>query len=131
MLRDLASVARRLGAIVRSHTDDATGWRWRVAWKGIELAAWNDMDGVAVVADVGPWDDWVGLRGNPPDPTASEALEWAVTTLERWRADPAHPERLVRGVAGAGRGQYGGVAGAGGGRGGGRQGGRHHPDSSP
>jgi hypothetical protein len=69
------------GAVVRSHVVDATGWRWRVEWRGIEIGAWNDIDGVAIVANVGPFGDWVGLAGRPPDPTDVEALEWALNAL--------------------------------------------------
>ncbi len=87
--------AARLGATVRSAVADGAGWRWRVEWRGVELGAWNDMDGVAVVADIGPWDEWVGLQGHPPDPTAGEALAWAVMTLEPWLAEPAHADRIA------------------------------------
>ena len=88
------AVAAGAGAEVRSHEIDATGWRWRVSWRGIEIGAWNDIDGVAVVADIGPWDEWVGLRDRPPDPSDAEALEWAVGTLEPWLADPANAVRI-------------------------------------
>ena len=73
--------ANALGGVVRSHVVDGTGWRWRVAWQGTELGAWNDIDGVAIVADIGPFGDWVGLAGRPPDPSDVEALEWAITAL--------------------------------------------------
>jgi len=76
-----AAVAAALGAVVRSHEVDGTGWRWRVAWEGVEIGAWNDMDGVAVVADIAPFGDWVGLANRPPDPSDTEALEWAVSVL--------------------------------------------------
>jgi hypothetical protein len=87
--------ARRLGAEVRSHVVDGTGWRWRVSWRGIEMGAWNDIDGVAVVADVGPWDEWLGLSGSPPDPSAVEALEWAVAALDPWIAVAANADRIA------------------------------------
>ena len=79
-----AAAADAHGALVRSHDADATGWRWRVGWRGIEIGAWNDMDGVAIVADIGPSGDWVGLAGAPPDPSDIEALEWAINALRRW-----------------------------------------------
>ena len=83
-----AEAAAAHGAEVRSHEVDASGWRWRVAWRGIEIGAWNDMDGVAVAADVGPFGDWVGLANRPPDPTDVEALDWAISVL-RERPGPA------------------------------------------
>ena len=89
------AVAARLGVEVRSRTVDGTGWRWRVAWRGVQAGAWNDIDGVAVVADIGPWDDWVGLRLHPPDPSEVEALEWLVETLTPWLADPEHAARIA------------------------------------
>ena len=79
------SVAAAHGVVVRSHEVDATGWRWRVAWRGAEIGAWNDIDGVAIVADIGPFGDWVGLAGGPPDPTDAEALEWAISALRQRR----------------------------------------------
>jgi hypothetical protein len=79
-------VATRLGARLHSSVVDGTGWRWRAEWRGVQLAAWNDIDGVAVVADVGPGGEWVGLAGHPPDPSADEALEWAISTLAPWVA---------------------------------------------
>jgi hypothetical protein len=88
-------VAAGAGAMVRSHETDATGWRWRVSWRGIEIGAWNDIDGVAVVADIGPWDEWVGLRERPADPSDVEALEWAIGALEPWLAEPAHAARIA------------------------------------
>jgi len=91
----LRRVARRRGAEVRSYQVDGDGWRWRVAWKGVEAGAWNDIDGVAVVADIGPWDEWVGLHGHPVDPTAEAALEWVVATLSAWLEDPANAERIA------------------------------------
>jgi hypothetical protein len=91
----LRRVARRHDAVVRSHEVDGGGWRWRVAWRGVEAGAWNDMDGVAVVADIGPWDEWVGLRGHPADPTATAALEWVIATLSGWLDDPANAERIA------------------------------------
>lgn len=92
---ELGEVARRHGATVWSYVCDAEGWRWRVAWRGVEAGAWNDMDGVAVVADIGPWDEWVGLCGHPPDPSAPEALDWLVATLGPWLEVPAHAERIA------------------------------------
>ena len=94
MTDPFTGAADRHGALVRSHVVDGSGWRWRLAWRGIELAAWNDMDGVAVVADIGPWDEWVGLAARPPDPTDVEALEWVVGALGEWLADPAHASRI-------------------------------------
>jgi len=88
-------LARRRDAEIRAHHVDGSGWRWRVGWRGIEAGAWNDMDGVVVVADIGPWDEWVGLRGHPPDPSAEEALEWLTTTLAAWLDDPANAERIA------------------------------------
>jgi hypothetical protein len=76
-----AEAADAHGAVVRSYEDDATGWRWRVAWQGIEIGAWNDIDGVAIAANVGPFDEWVGLAGGPKDPTDVEALDWAISQL--------------------------------------------------
>ncbi|HZQ57853.1 MAG TPA: hypothetical protein VFA84_07455 [Acidimicrobiales bacterium] len=73
------------GAVVRNHVVDATGWRWRVAWEGTEIGAWNDIDGVAIVADIGPFGDWVGLAGRPPDPSDVEALQWAISALRSRR----------------------------------------------
>ena len=87
-------VARRREAVVRTFQVDGGGWRWRVLWRGIEAGAWNDMDGVAVTADIGPWDEWVGLHGHPADPTAVEALEWLISTLSAWLEDPANAERI-------------------------------------
>ena len=79
-----------LGAVVRSNVEDAQGWRWRCLWEGIEIGAWNDMDGVAIIADVGPSHAWLGLAGHPPDPTPVEALIWAIEVLSAWRAlDPS------------------------------------------
>ncbi len=92
---ELVAAAGRHGATVRTFETDSGGWRWRVAWRGVELGAWNDMDGVAVVADIGPWDEWVGLKGHPPDPTEVEALEWVVTTIGKWLEDPAHAARIA------------------------------------
>ncbi len=69
------------GATVRSHVVDGTGWRWRVEWHGVEIGAWNDIDGVSVVATIGPFGDWVGLAGRPADPTDVEALDWAISAL--------------------------------------------------
>jgi hypothetical protein len=89
------AVAAGAGAIVRSHETDATGWRWRVSWREIELGAWNDMDGVAIVADIGPWDEWVGLRERPADPSDADALEWAVGALEPWLAEPDNAARIA------------------------------------
>jgi hypothetical protein len=80
--------------VVRSRTADAQGWRWRIGYRGIEVAAWNDMDGVAVVADIGPWDEWVGLAGHPPDPGADEALEWVIEVLSGWLSTPEHAARI-------------------------------------
>jgi len=97
--RALHGVAALLGAVVRSLIVDGTGWRWRVSWGGIELGAWNDMDGVAVMADIGPWDDWVGMAGAPADPGPDEALRWAVSVLEPWLALPAHAERIAERTA--------------------------------
>jgi hypothetical protein len=94
------AVAVGAGAVVRSLETDGTGWRWRVSWRGIEIGAWNDMDGVAVVADIGPWDEWVGLRERPPDPSDVEALEWALGVLEPWLADPANAERMAARASG-------------------------------
>jgi hypothetical protein len=74
---------------------DGSGWRWRLAWSGIEVGAWNDIDGVAVVADIGPWDEWVGLAGHQPDPSDVEALEWAVRVLGPWLADPDNAARIA------------------------------------
>ena len=85
---------------MRSHVVDGTGWRWRVAWQGTELGAWNDIDGVAIVADIGPFGDWVGLAGRPPDPSDVEALEWALGVLEPWLADPANAERMAARASG-------------------------------
>ena len=48
---------------------------------GVQLGAWNDIDGVAIVADIGPWDEWVGLADRPADPSPTEALAWAVAVL--------------------------------------------------
>lgn len=84
---DLAVIARRLGVQLRSFTEDGTGWRWRAAWRGVEIAAWNDIDGVAVIADIGPDREWVGLAGHPPDPDPAQALEWVVERLAPWLAD--------------------------------------------
>ncbi|GAC1535787.1 MAG: hypothetical protein NVS3B12_18150 [Acidimicrobiales bacterium] len=95
----LDALAGRLGVVMRSSVDDATGWRWRAAWRGIEIAAWNDMDGVAVVADVGPWDEWVGLRGHRPDPTADEAMQWTIDVLAPWLVEPANAERIAQRTA--------------------------------
>ena len=89
------AAATGVGAAVRTHTVDESGWRWRVSWRGVEIGAWNDIDGVAVVADIGPWDEWVGLRGPPADPTDIEALEWAVGALEPWLAETANAERIA------------------------------------
>lgn len=80
---------------MRSRVEDGQGWRWRASWDGIELAAWNDMDGVAIVADIGPWDEWVGLADHPADPSADEAMAWAVEVLGRWLADPEHAARVA------------------------------------
>jgi hypothetical protein len=91
----LDRAASRHHAIVRSRVADGTGWRWRVSWRAIEVGAWNDIDGVAVVADIGPFDDWVGLAGHPPDPSEVEALDWAVVTLSTWLQDPAASERIA------------------------------------
>ena len=91
----LAEVAGRLGAVIRHERADWTGWRWRCGWRGIEMGAWNDIDGVAVVADIGPWDDWVGLQGHPPDPTPGEALAWAVDALGLWLTDPDRAEQMA------------------------------------
>ncbi len=92
---DLAPLARRQGAVLRSQVEDGTGWRWRAVFRGIEIGAWNDMDGVAVVADIGPWDEWLGLRGHPVDPSPEEALSWALTTLGPWLDDPANAKRIA------------------------------------
>jgi hypothetical protein len=81
--------------LVRSRVVDASGWRWRASWLGIEMAAWNDIDGVAVVADIGPWDEWVGLAGHPPDPGPDEAMAWALNVLGDWLADPEHAARIA------------------------------------
>jgi hypothetical protein len=54
------------------------------------------MDGVAVVADIGPWDEWLGLANCPPDPSPTEALEWAVAVLGPWLDVPANRERIGR-----------------------------------
>ncbi len=94
-----ATAAARHGVVVRGHVVDGTGWRWRVAWRAIEVGAWNDMDGVAIVADIGPWDEWVGLAGRPPDPSDVEALDWAVATLGPWLDDPANAARVAGRVA--------------------------------
>lgn len=91
----LSDAAAALGAVIRSEEEDGTGWRWRCGWKGVEIGAWNDMDGVAVVADIGPWDEWVGLRAHPPDPTPEDALRWAVGVLEPWIAEPGNAERIA------------------------------------
>ena len=91
----LEDVAALVGARVRSMVVDATGWRWRAGWRGIELAAWNDIDGVAVVADIGPWDEWVGLHGHPADPGPAAALAFAVDALEAWLAQPGNEERIA------------------------------------
>jgi len=96
---DLVPLARRRDAVVRGQVEDAGGWRWRVSWRGVELAAWNDMDGVAVVADIGPWDEWVGLRGHPADPSPVEALDWALGALAAWLEDPANLDRVRRRAA--------------------------------
>jgi hypothetical protein len=93
-----AVAAKRHGVVVRSRVVDGSGWRWRVAWRGVEVGAWNDIDGVAIVADIGPWDEWVGLAGRPPDPSAVEALDWAVAALEPWLADPANAARVEQRV---------------------------------
>jgi hypothetical protein len=90
----LERFAARRGVTVVSRVSDGSGWRWRATYRGVGLGAWNDMDGVAVVADIGPADAWVGLRGHPPDPSEREALEWAVTTIEAWLADPEHAVRI-------------------------------------
>jgi hypothetical protein len=100
---DLGSVAARLGAEVRSDTVDGDGWRWRVRWRGVEVGAWNDIDGVAVVADIGPWDEWVGLRDHPPDPSDVEALEWAVAVLGPWLEDSENARRVADRAAERGR----------------------------
>lgn len=84
MTDPVESVAARLGVQIRSLVVDGSGWRWRAEWRGIEVAAWNDMDGVAITADIGPGGEWVGLAGHPPDPSAGEALEWVVDTLVPW-----------------------------------------------
>jgi hypothetical protein len=89
-----AVAAKRHGVVVRSHVVDGSGWRWRVRWRGVELGAWNDIDGVAIVADIGPWDEWVGLAGRPPDPSDVEAFDWAVAALGPWLADPANAARV-------------------------------------
>jgi hypothetical protein len=78
-----AEAAAAHGASVRSHEVDGTGWRWRVAWHGVEIGAWNDIDGVAIVADIGPFGEWVGLAGGPKDPTDVEALDWAISQLRQ------------------------------------------------
>jgi hypothetical protein len=96
---DLRSVAQRRGATVRTAAEDAFGWRWRVGWRGVELGAWNDIDGVAVAANIGPWDEWVGLAGHPPDPTPDEALEFALQVIGEWLEDPEHAERIARRAA--------------------------------
>ncbi|GAC1606120.1 MAG: hypothetical protein NVS3B21_35860 [Acidimicrobiales bacterium] len=96
---DVTVLAGRLGVVLRSSVDDATGWRWRGTWRGIEIAAWNDMDGVAVVADVGPWDEWVGLQGHAPDPSADEAMQWTIDVLAPWLLEPANAERIAQRVA--------------------------------
>ena len=92
---ELLAIAAGSGVDVRSAETDATGWRWRCAWRGVEIGAWNDMDGVAVVADIGPWDEWVGLRGHPADPAPSQALRWALEALEPWLAEPANAARVA------------------------------------
>ena len=92
---ELLAVAAEARAEVRSAETDGTGWRWRCSWRGVQIGAWNDMDGVAVVADIGPWDEWVGLQGHPPDPKPGEALRWAVETLEPWLADSANAAARV------------------------------------
>ncbi len=89
------AVAEAHAAEVRSHVVDGTGWRWRASWRGIEIGAWNDIDGVAIVADIGPWDEWVGLRDRPADPSDVEALEWAVATLGPWLAEPDNAARIA------------------------------------
>jgi hypothetical protein len=94
LMTSLHDLAAEFGAEVRSYTVDGQGWRWRVAWRKIQIGAWNDMDGVAVVADIGPWDEWVGLQGHPPDPEAGEALVWAVDALTPWLSDPDHARRV-------------------------------------
>lgn len=91
----LAAVASELGATIRTRESDGTGWRWRCGWRGIEMGAWNDIDGVAVVADIGPWDEWLGLRGHPPDPSPGAALRWAVEALRPWLAEPDNAERIA------------------------------------
>jgi hypothetical protein len=93
--RGLQGRAAERGAVVRSFTVDGSGWRWRVAWRQVQIGAWNDMDGVAIVADIGPWDEWIGLRDHPPDPDPVEALDWAVETLTSWLEDPEHAARMA------------------------------------
>jgi hypothetical protein len=88
------AAAERGGVVVRAHVVDGSGWRWRVTWRDVELGAWNDIDGVAIVADIGPWDEWVGLAGRPSDPSDVEALEWALGALAPWLADPDNAARI-------------------------------------
>ncbi len=83
---------------MRSRVEDAQGWRWRITWEGIEIAAWNDMDGVAIVADLGPWDEWVGLSDHPPDPSPDEAIAWVISVLRDWLAKPEHAVRIAERV---------------------------------
>jgi hypothetical protein len=92
----LRGAAAEVGADIGTFTVDGGGWRWRVTWRGVRLGAWNDMDGVAISADIGPWDEWIGLQGHPPDPDPVEALRWAVETIGPWLDDPEHAERIAK-----------------------------------
>lgn len=91
---DLSGLAGSLDTEILLEIEDAYGWRWRARWRGVNLGAWNDADGVAVVADIGPWNEWVGLIGHPADPTPEEALRFAVGAMVEWAARPENAAAL-------------------------------------
>jgi hypothetical protein len=91
---DLSVVGGPTDLEILLEIEDSYGWRWRARWRGVNLGAWNDADGVAVVADIGPWNEWVGLAGHPPDPSPEEALTFAIDAIQTWAERPENADAL-------------------------------------